>query len=240
MRKQNSEKEDIDILVNNYFLFKRISDCHSYKTKNLNLISNSGDPVEDNGIKVSNYIKIKDKKIKLDVRFIGDGYFDINWQKKILNSRKYYLDYFIPSNENFIYSLIYHIVYHKGYIDKKYFNVLKKKFKLKIINFSEIAKIADNYLLSKKYKITRPLDLTIPVTYQLDDFSMKREIQFIKNQIENRNFSGANKMFYNLIKFQKRFNYLRKEVFFLIFLNQFSLIKLKIKNLIFKYLSIND
>ena len=84
LRNQRSKNDDIDILVNNYFLFKRISDCHSYKNKNLNLISNSGDPIEESGIKVSNYIKVGDKIIKLDVRFVGDEYFDINWKKKNL------------------------------------------------------------------------------------------------------------------------------------------------------------
>ena len=34
---QKSNKEDLDILTNNYYLFKRLVDCHSYK-KNLNLI----------------------------------------------------------------------------------------------------------------------------------------------------------------------------------------------------------
>ena len=118
LRDQNSEKEDIDILVNDYFLFKRISDCHSYKNKNLNFISNSGDPFDDGGFKVSNYIKINDKVVKLDVRYVGDGYFDTNWQKNILNNRKYYKGFYVPNKENFIYAIIYHIVYHKGYIDK--------------------------------------------------------------------------------------------------------------------------
>ena len=240
LRNQTSKNDDIDILVNDYFLFKRISDCHSYKTKNLNLISNSGDPVENNGIKVSNYIKIKDKIIKLDVRFIGDEYFDISWQKKILNNREYFKGYYVPNNENFIYALLYHIVYHKGYIDKKYKYILKKSFKLKSVNFEKIAKMIDNYLISKKYRITRPLDLTIPVISQLNEFSINKEIQLIKNQIESRNFSGANKMIYNLVKFQKSTLYSKKKIFFLIFLNQFNLIKSRFKNFVFKYFSRND
>lgn len=240
LRDQISKNDDIDILVNNYFLFKRISDCHSYKIKNLNLISNSGDPVEDNGFKVSNYVKIKNKIIKLDVRFIGDGYFDTNWQKKILNNRKYHLGYYIPNHENLIYSILYHIVYHKGFIDEKYVNVLKKNLKLKTINLKIITKIIDDYLSSKKYKIMRPLDLTIPATYKFDVFSLKKEIQLIKNQIDNRNFSGANKMLYNIIKFQKFIDYLNKDIFFLIILNQFSLIKFKLKNFIFKHIHINN
>ena len=49
--------------------------------------------------------------------------------KKIINKRKSFLNYYIPDKENKIYSLIYHIVYHKGYIDRKYINIIKKTFK---------------------------------------------------------------------------------------------------------------
>ena len=157
-----------------------------------------------------------------------------------MNERKLYLGYYIPSKENFIYALLYHIVYHKAFIDDKYKSLLKKFLKLKIVNLNDVTKIVDNYLLSKKYKITRPLDLTIPVTYQLDSFNTKNEISLVKDQIDNRNFSGANKMLYNLLKFQKYNIYFQKRIFFLIVLNQFSLIKLRFKNFIYKNFSLND
>ena len=161
-------------------------------------------------------------------------------KKKILNNRKYHMGHYIPSKENFIYSLLYHIVYHKGFIDKKYVHVLKNYFKLKSVNFEKITQIINKYLKTKKYKITRPLDLTIPVTYQLDDFSMNKEIHLIKNQIDSRNFSGANKMMYNIVKFQKNLIFISRKLFFLLFLNQFNLIKLIIKNFIFKYYGRNN
>ena len=69
---------------------------------------------------------------------------------------------------------------------------------------------------------------------------MNKELQFVKNQIDNRNFSGANKMLYNIVKFQKNFVYLQSKMFFLILLNQFILIKFKLKNFIFKYFSRNN
>lgn len=240
LREKKSKNDDIDVLVNDYFIFKRTSDCHSYKKKNLKFISNAGDPIEDYGIKVANFIRIKDKIIKLDVRFVGDGYFDTRWQKRILDKRISKLYYYTPNNENYIFSLIYHVVYHKGFIDKKYNNILKKKFKLKSINLNKVTKIISNYLSLKEYKITRPLDLTIPVTYQLDNFSIKREFQLVKNQIDTRNFSGANKMIYNIIRFQRVNIYLNKEIFILIILNQFNLIKFKLKNFIFKYFNRNE
>ena len=59
LRDRRHVNDDLDILTNDFYLFKRVSDCHSYKLKNLKFISNFGDPVEENGIKVSNYIMIK-------------------------------------------------------------------------------------------------------------------------------------------------------------------------------------
>ena len=72
------------------------------------------------------------------MRYLGDGYFDTSWQNKILSERKFFKGYYIPNKENFIYSILYHVVYHKGFIDEKYINFIKKNFKLKIINLSLI------------------------------------------------------------------------------------------------------
>ena len=166
----------------------------------MNLISNSGDPVEENGIKVSNYVMIKNKALYLDVRYINDDYYDVKWQKKILENRKYVSGYFVPNSENKLYTLIYHIVYHKGYIDKKYIKILKKN--LKNFNFLSIKDKVDRYLKLKNYKLTRPKDLTIPVIFKLSNLLLDKELKLIKNQILQRNFSGANKMMFNIIKFQ--------------------------------------
>ena len=65
---------------NDFFLFKRTVDGQSFKLKGLNLFSNTGDPFEDYGFKVSNYVKIKNREICIDIRSIGDGYFNKKWQ----------------------------------------------------------------------------------------------------------------------------------------------------------------
>ena len=56
----------------------------------------------------------------------------LSGKKKILENRKYVSGYFVPNIENKLYTLIYHIVYHKGYIDKKYIKILKKILKISI------------------------------------------------------------------------------------------------------------
>ena len=47
-------------------------------------------------------------------------------------------------------SIIYHVVYHKGYIDRKYIDFLKKNLKLKVIDFTKIVEIINKYLKLKK------------------------------------------------------------------------------------------
>jgi hypothetical protein len=239
LRDKNSEKDDLDLLVNDYFLFKRAADCHSYKKKNLKLIANSGDPIEENGIKVSNYIRIKNNKIHLDVRYVGDNYYDANWQKKILKNRKSFSGYFVQNLENQLYTLMYHIIYHKGFIDKKYINFLKKKFKKKL-NLDLIRDEINKFLKQKNYKILRPNDLTIPITYKFNDIIIKREIIMIKNQISQRNYSGANKMIFNIFKFQKFVVLFQIEILFLLIYNQYHLFKARFKKIIYKYISFKN
>ena len=67
-----------------------------------------------------------------------------------------------------------------------HFNVLKKKFKLKIINFREIAKIVDNYLLSKKYKPG-----IIKLLLGFDGFSSMPTIFLLLSNSITPNFSGS-------------------------------------------------
>ena len=94
--------------------------------------------------------------------------------------------------------------------------------------------------MEKKFEITRPSDLTIPVINKLDENNFKKEIYYIQNQIESRNFSGANKMLYNLIKFQEMSFFFKKDFLFLIFLNQFNLLKFRLKKFIFRFVCLNS
>ena len=126
-----------------------------------------------------------------------------NGRKKILKNREFDNIKFIPNSEDFKYSLLYHIIFHKGFIANKYTKFLKEKFKLKELHYKKLNSIINNYMLLKNYKYKRPSDLTMPITFELNSILIKEELCRIKDQIKIRNFSGANKMMFNLIKFQK-------------------------------------
>ena len=199
LRPKIDNSGDIDLLVNNFFIFKRIADAHSYKLKNLSLISNNGDPLEDYGFKVSNFIKVEKNEVCLDIRYVGDNYFDKNWQFKILKNRTFKNGIFIPSKKDQLYTILYHIFFHKGFFDKKFKNFFKKYFK-KRIDHSYLEKEIYKHLKNNNYKIVRPNDLTITPKFNLSDKQKKEEFQNIDIQISKNNFSCANKMLVNLIK----------------------------------------
>ncbi len=139
---------------------------------------------------ISSYqTNIENKKIPVDLRFIGDGYFDKLWQDNILKN-KIYQNQLVPrpSNLDYFYSLIYHCKLQKRqvkniYSDRLY--QLNKKLSIKNFNKSFIFDdVITSILLSKflnkyKYVITEPIDINVKIN--------KRFYKIIKN-FENNIF----------------------------------------------------
>ena len=233
LRDQKSDNDDIDILVDNYHKFKRGIDAQSYKLKKLSLINNSGDPFEDYGHKVSNFILVKNRKVYLDIRYIGDNYFDKNWQKKIIS--RYGSKKKITDNQDIFYVLLYHIIYHKGYITPKYLPIIKKKLKIKNIKLDYLKVLVDKYMKNNGYHYVRPNDITIPVIFEMDLKELEEEFDLIKKQIHVKNFPSANKMIFNLFKVYKFKLFFFIKLYQILFLNTLSLLKK-----IFKFILFNN
>ncbi len=237
LRGAAKKNDDIDVLCNSYYLFKRSIDGQSFKKKNLRLFSNAGDPLEDYGFKVSNFAKIKNKEICFDIRSVGDNYFCERWQKKLLVGRIKKENYFSLNKNDKLYSLIYHIVYHKGYIDNKYLKFLKINFKKEQINLDFLKDKINKYLKLNNYSYTRPSDLTIPLTFKMTKKEYLEELKYIDGQVETNNNSGANKMMYNVIRYQSLYNCCHISFLYLLIKNQIMFLKKILKNFIFKKVS---
>ncbi len=63
--------------------------------------------------------------VRIDIRSVGDGYYDELWQRNMLKNRKKYKDLFVMDDVDYFYSLIYHELYHKNRLDEDYINKLK-------------------------------------------------------------------------------------------------------------------
>lgn len=64
------------------------------------------------------------RDVIFDLRYVGDNYYDIAMERAILSNRISRLNFFIPSDEDLLYSKLYHALIHKEAISdtyKKYF-----------------------------------------------------------------------------------------------------------------------
>lgn len=148
------QKNNIKILVNDYYYFKSITGARS--TDKINMREN------DNGFNVNNNIIINNNLINFNIRFIGDNYFDSIWEKNMLNSSiKIQFNNFqikICNDINLYYSVIYHLIVHKNFnyninMDFIKFSKIEKPYNQKLL----IQKFME-FINNHKYKIIKPYD----------------------------------------------------------------------------------
>lgn len=97
-------------MVNDYYYFKALTGAQSIKGINMR--------EHDNGYNIQSRINIGGIEVPFDIRFIGDNYYDSNWEKDMVNRRVNYtlkndIIINIPNNSDELYSLIYHIIIQK-------------------------------------------------------------------------------------------------------------------------------
>ena len=131
--------EDIDIMVLNQKKFALFA--NAIKTSK--------------GLERVNYqILVNSQPVDLDLRYVGDGYFDIHWQKECLKSRaKHSKGFYVMSEINQYYTLLYHALIHKSDIPKKYqtfFTFKEEELKVKLYEF----------MYKNTYHMTEPKDIT--------------------------------------------------------------------------------
>ena len=147
-----SFEDDIDILCENLDNF----------TKTLGLIKRSWG--------ISSYQAIIENKIiDIDVRFLGDGYYDKLWQYKML-IKKAYTKNKIPilSDEDYYYSLIYHIKLQKSNVNKNYKKTLNEiAIRLQNVDLADInddsksVRILADFMNLNSYSYTEPNDISV-------------------------------------------------------------------------------
>lgn len=135
--------EDIDLLCNN-------------KRKVLQVTG--AIPRDDNDDGIRFVVIINNKRVSLDVREVGDGYYYSKWQKDMLVKRVKKHDMFYTMDEdNYFYSIIYHVLIQKEYIAYDYERELVERAKNKGINIDVASELCDyliRYMEKKEYYVT--------------------------------------------------------------------------------------
>lgn len=130
-------------------------------------IANAQVSVERFG-KFSCNAKIGDKYLRLDVRFVGDGYYDTRWQDAMLRGNLLHMNIApIPSAEDHFFSLLYHVKLHKPAVSTHYADRLSRLAReIGLDNFdpesagdnARSAKLLAGYLCYRHYDRTTPKD----------------------------------------------------------------------------------
>lgn len=169
---------DIDLLVSDYEAV-----CNMTGAKK----------VYSESYRVHQEVYIGNKKVRFDFRFVGDGYYDKQWQRGILERRVIRNGIYIPSEEDFKYMLLYHALVQKREVAPDYVRKLDDLFGEGRWGI-DVLKV---FLKNKRYKLTCPRDISVIYNWQLagGGIPIKRYVQqlvyFLKAYVCNRRIRGG-------------------------------------------------
>ena len=108
------------------------------------------------GTERANYqITVDGSSVDIDLRYVGDNYFDQFWQQDCLNKRVLHdRGFYVMDDENQYFSLLYHVLIHKSKIPEKY-----KKFADSTLD--ELRIELYKFMYRKDYRMVEPKDVTL-------------------------------------------------------------------------------
>lgn len=105
-------------------------------------------------------VDIAGRIIPVDIRAVGDGYYDARWERDMLAGRQMYHDqFYILNEEQYFYSLIYHACVQKPRLSEDYRERLRamgKRIGVSIDN-DDFMGILQAYMREKGYRFTYPV-----------------------------------------------------------------------------------
>jgi|SaaInlV_150m_DNA_5_1039734.scaffolds.fasta_scaffold04007_2 hypothetical protein len=134
--------DDIDILTDDY------DKAHNLLLPYLITIDNP---------EVGHIIQLGDVKTKIDIRVIGDNYYDKNWEQSMLANKKIHGNYYVMGDDNYKYSILYHCLYHKKQLSAKYLHIVNTLFKT--THHNELVTILGQYMEQNNYEVLKPKDV---------------------------------------------------------------------------------
>lgn len=100
-------------------------------------------------------------EVTLDTRIVGDGYYDINWQRSMLKNRvRNPLGFYVMSDEDYFYSLAYHAIYQKkaGLSEEYRERLAEMRPECKDYQQADYIKALHEYMLRHGYFYTHTVD----------------------------------------------------------------------------------
>lgn len=135
---------DIDLLVEDKRFFKYLTD---------------GRKVYPEVYRVQYEVNIAGRPVKIDVRNVGDNYYCKKWEEDILTRRLKIDGIYVPCNDDYKYSLLYHCLLQKKSISPKY-NDIFREFNL-IGSTDKLLDELSKFMVSHMYEFVPPTDIKV-------------------------------------------------------------------------------
>lgn len=152
---------DIDFLASNSRRFAKQIDAYPRFTS-------------DDGIHYK--VLIGGTEVIIDVRSVGDGYYDAKWERTLLRKRILLNErFYIADKENYYHTLIYHAILQKKELTDDYLLRLNQMAENVCVNAkTEQEHLAEleRYMKEKGYFYTIPYDIWVPFRRELVDSKM--------------------------------------------------------------------
>lgn len=145
-----NEELDIDFLTDNYQRLASTIGCKQDKKYPYKGIAN-----------------IKNNRISIDMRYVGDNYYNTIWSERMLNRKLNCNGVFTPRIDDFFFSLLFHCKVQKPSVKGKYITQLDDIAKILgfdwfnkdlLNNDLQIAKLLNGYYRSEGYFFELPID----------------------------------------------------------------------------------
>ena len=143
--------------------------------------------------------QVKNNNAYFDLRYLGDGYYCKELEKNLIHNRIYNeKGFYTISNNEYIYTLLYHAILHK----KEFADDYKKRLSqmTDILNtemdINQYLKILENWMIENEYIVTIPEDISVQFNKQnaqkLSKLIYRNEEKLIKLKTENQNLKNEN------------------------------------------------
>lgn len=117
------------------------------------------------GSKVHFQIVVGGQTIPVDIRHVGDGYYDKNWEEDMLKKREKFNNFcYVMDRENYFFSLLYHVIVQKPFIKEDYVTRLQKMGKEIIVGFKgreDFVSVLNKFLQVNGYMATNTEDVQV-------------------------------------------------------------------------------
>ena len=149
---------DVDLLVSDYYEVKRILDGDSPQE----LLNTH---YENGKYRIVNTVSIEGKGVNFDIRAVGDNYLDKKWQQDIIKRRvAFRAGIYVPSEEDHLFSIMYHAIIQKKTISDTYVKVMTSIGNFSVAQAQDKTFLRgelDSFMKRHGYNMVRPNDKTV-------------------------------------------------------------------------------